>query len=119
MTPKTARGFLMLSLSSDQREQLMLKERSLPEGRSLVPWEISKFFNLQTGAKTDQQMAQMEELERQNDRKLWKQRNIEDLGLKENRDFPTNNYHQEIHAWDDFVIANWNFSQDVKSDSYS
>lgn len=109
MTPKAARGFLMLSLSNEQRERVMRRELELPEGRYLLPCEISKFFSLTTGQKTEQEILAMESLEKDFDKILWKQRKLEDL--KERDPISAT---QELHQFDEYVVNHWNFSLGVQ-----
>ena len=110
---KTARGFLMLSLNSDQITQIRSKELSYPQGRYLTPWEICKLLGTSCGSKTEVEVAQMEELENKWNHQLWKQRKIEELGeMKAKSD------QEEMHDWDDFVMQNWDHTKELSKDDY-
>src|SRR6185436_18479401 len=63
MTNRCARGFQMLLLNSEQQMRIRAKEQALPQGRCLTPWEISRLLGVQTGAKVEEQITQMEKLE--------------------------------------------------------
>lgn len=110
MTSNAARGFVMLSLSNEQIMRLREKERSLREGRYLAPWELAKLFTLTTGAKSDEEVSRMENLEKQFEAKLWKQRKMEELG--EIKPFSKVD---EVHQWDDFVMANREFVEGMEN----
>ena len=109
MGPKVARGFLMLLLNNEQVTQIWKKENSLPQGRFLAPWEISKLLGVQCGAKTEAEISQMESLEVEWGKQIWKQRKIEELGETQER-----TDQDECHDWDQFVIANWDFAKEVR-----
>lgn len=111
MTSKSGRGFLMLLLSKEQIDKVQGKEKQLPEGRYLAPWEISKYFKIKGGEKTDQQISLMESLEREHNGRIWKDRNLREIGkMQAKTDW------EELHEWDDWVIQNWNYSDEVKGD---
>lgn len=103
----------MLSLNNDQVMQIWTKENSLPQGRFLAPSELSRLLGIQTGVKTEVEMHRMEELENEWNRILWKQRKIEDLGQERAR-----TDQEELHGWDDYVLQNWDHSQDFKKEDY-
>lgn len=113
MTNRSARAFLMLSLNLDQVTRIKQKELALPPGRCLTPYEISKFFNLKTGPKDEKQIAQMEALENEFHRQEWKRRKIEDIERKKGL-----SEQEEMHEWDNYVMQNWDFSQDVPQNDY-
>lgn len=111
MTSKSARGFLMLSLNNEQISKVHEKEKQLPEGRYLAPWEISKYFKIQTKEKDDQQLSLMESLEREHNKMLWKDRNLREIGK-----FQSKTDWEELHEWDQYIQENWNFADGVKGD---
>ena len=112
MTSKTSRGFLMILLSNEQVQQLRSKER-LMEPRWLTPWEISKLFKVIAGPKNEAQILTMETLEQELNRRQWKQRKIQELAqMREKSEL------EELHEFDDYIIQNWNYSEEVKMADY-
>lgn len=112
MTPKAARGFLMLLLDNDQTERLRLKER-LMEPRWLTPYEISELFHTKAGPKSESEIQEMEALEEKWGKLLWKRRQLEDR-----REAIPLRPIEELHDFDEYVMKHWNHTPEPKMQDY-